>query len=104
MKWSWPGNVRELANFVERAVVCSQGRRLEIGEFGDEGQVDGSCNSPCTNLATWEATERNTILNALRTAKGRISGSDGAAALLGLKRTTLHSKMHRLKIRRADCL
>ncbi len=102
MQWNWPGNVRELTNFIERSVICSQGKKLEIGELRNYTQADGETDPLCMTTPVWEALERNTILNAIRTAKGRIAGPKGAAILLGLKRTTLHSKMHRLGIRREE--
>jgi formate hydrogenlyase transcriptional activator len=100
--WSWPGNVRELANFVERSVICSQGQKLTIGEFDSYTHDDRKLDPMNMNTPVWEALERNTILNAIRAAKGRIAGPNGAAARLGLKRTTLHSKMHRLGIERKN--
>jgi formate hydrogenlyase transcriptional activator len=92
MRWDWPGNVRELENFVERSVILSPGRSLRapLGELkvtretGSEG--------------TLEAQEREHIIRALRESAGMISGPQGAAARLGLKRTTLQSKLQRMGI------
>jgi formate hydrogenlyase transcriptional activator len=97
-QWSWPGNVRELENFMERAVILTQGPilRAPLSELrvSDEaaGQVD-------PNL---ENAEREHILRVLREAKGMIGGAHGAAERLGLKRTTLNSKMKKLGIKRKD--
>jgi formate hydrogenlyase transcriptional activator len=91
------GNVRELANFIERAVVLSQGEELEVptGEFR-------ALDSPeVTAISTFEQAERNVIMDALKAPSGRIAGRGGAAERLGLKRTTLQNKMHKLGIARA---
>ena len=92
----WKGNVRELANFIERAVVLSQGEELKVptGEFlaPDWPEV--------TPISTFEQAERNAIIGALKAASGRIAGKGGAAEHLGLKRTTLQNKMHKLGITR----
>lgn len=93
----WRGNVRELANFIERAVVLSQGEELKVptGEFI-------ACDSPeITPISTFEQAERNVIMDALKAAAGRVAGRGGAAERLGLKRTTLQNKMRKLGITRA---
>ena len=88
-QWEWPGNVRELENFIERSVILTQGSVLvaplsELSPIGaDEKSVD----------ETLEAKEREHILRALLESHGQISGPKGAAMRLGLKRTTLQSKM-----------
>ncbi len=99
-RWSWPGNIRELENFLERAVILTRGpvlfvplAELEIQE-AQEGQ---DWENP-----TLQAAEREHILRALREAQGQIGGSTGAAARLGLKRTTLNSKIKKLGIERSD--
>jgi formate hydrogenlyase transcriptional activator len=94
MAWEWPGNVRELENFVERSVILTQGSELAapLSELGpittEEITVD----------ETLEATGREHILRALRESRGQIGGLRGAAMRLGLKRTTLQSKLKRLGI------
>ena len=94
MGWEWPGNVRELENFIERSVILTQGSVLvaPLGEmesiFTEEESVD----------ETLEATERDHILRALRESHGQIGGLRGAAMRLGLKRTTLQSKLKHLGI------
>jgi formate hydrogenlyase transcriptional activator len=93
----WKGNVRELANFIERAVVLSQGEELKVptGEFIP-------CDSPeIAPISTFEQAERNVIIDALKAASGRVAGRGGAAERLGLKRTTLQNKMQKLRINRA---
>ena len=92
----WRGNVRELANFIERAVILTQGDELEVplAELRTSSLVYASA---AMSLTVQEA-ERAMINDALRAASGRISGSGGAAERLGLKRTTLQNKMRRLGI------
>ena len=94
--YPWPGNVRELENFIERAVILTSGAdlRAPLSEL--------KVLSPPSNgsLKTLEDAEREHILKALREAKWTIGGSGGAAAKLGMKRTTLQSKMQKLGIMR----
>jgi len=97
-RWRWPGNVRELENFIERAVILSPGTVLRV----PLAELESSPEEPSAAGATLETTERDYILRVLREAKGMIGGSTGAAARLGLKRTTLNSKMKKLKIKRTD--
>jgi formate hydrogenlyase transcriptional activator len=96
-EWHWPGNVRELENFIERAVILTSGSALRA----PLGELEASRESSYANETTLEATEREHIIQALRAAKGAIGGPDGAAKRLGLKRTTLNSKMKKLGIERA---
>ncbi len=100
--WSWPGNIRELQNFIERAVILTRGECLEV-PFEElpspRPDRDSSQTSRTLNL---REVERETILEALRKTNGRVSGPGGAAALLGLKRTTLQSRMRVLNIKPAD--
>jgi PAS domain S-box-containing protein len=102
IRWQWPGNIRELENFLERAVILTNGPVLYVplAELETEGQEnDGDAESESPTL---QAAEREHILKALRDAKGQIGGDDGAAAKLGLKRTTLNSKIKKLGIERSD--
>lgn len=98
-RWDWPGNIRELENFVERAVILTKGPVLRppLGELVVAEKSDGHAED-----VSLEATEREHILRVLRETKGKIGGSDGAAARLGLVRTTLNSKMKKLGIERKD--
>ena len=100
VEWRWPGNVRELENFIERAVILTSGPvlRAPLGEL--EAPADSERND--SSVSTLEESDREHILRALQEAKGMIGGADGAAARLGLKRTTLNSKMKKLGIRRSD--
>jgi len=94
----WKGNVRELANFVERAVILSQGEELEV----PIAELHGSRNNIPTPASTFHDAERKVILDALKASCGQISGCGGAAERLGLKRTTLQNKMRRLGINKGD--
>jgi formate hydrogenlyase transcriptional activator len=95
---SWRGNIRELANFIERAVILTRGDELEVPivELASfpEMSISGS--------SSFHQAESNAIITALKEASGRVSGRGGAAERLGLKRTTLQTKMRRLNICRAD--
>jgi formate hydrogenlyase transcriptional activator len=96
-RWEWPGNVRELENFIERSVILSPGTVLNVPLSELRSVSEGLRHD-----ATLENLEREHILRVLRETGGVISGMQGAAIRLGLKRTTLQSKMQRLGIRRAD--
>jgi formate hydrogenlyase transcriptional activator len=100
--WSWPGNIRELQNFIERAVILTRGDSLEVPleELPSlRTDRDSTHTSKTLNL---REVESEAILEALRKTNGRVSGPGGAAALLGLKRTTLQSRMRVLNIRPSD--
>ena len=97
-KWKWPGNVRELENFIERSVILTEGSVLnapvaELQPLTDPRRVING---------TLRSTQREHILKVLRETRGVMSGPDGAAARLGLQRTTLQSLMKRLGITRKD--
>jgi len=98
-RWHWPGNVRELENLIERAVILSRGPVLYVPLTELRPMAEGE---PVPNSATLEAAEREHILRVLRGTQGVIGGPHGAAARLGLKRTTLNSKMRKLGITRQD--
>ena len=93
--WSWPGNVRELRNIIEHAMIITRGKTLEV--IMPKANVDEHAETP--NIAL-DAAERKHILAALQRCGWRISGPGGAAEALGLKRTTLQSKMKKLDIER----
>lgn len=97
----WPGNVRELENFIERAVILTEGETLNvpIGELKYGMQVNRLNSAPTSNTSpTFHEAERQAIIRALKSSSGRIAGSGGAAERLGLKRTTLQNKIRRLDI------
>jgi len=96
---SWPGNVRELQNFIERAVILTQGSELYV----PFAELNNAMSAPVTNsISTFQDAQREVIISALRATSGKIAGAGGAAERLGLKRTTLQNKMRRLNVSRAD--
>jgi len=101
MNWKWPGNIRELENFIERSVILSEGNRLNppLAELREE-----ISRQPSDSNGTLRDREREHIVEILRQTRGALSGPSGAAARLGLKRTTLQYKMQRLGISRTDYL
>jgi len=92
-RYPWPGNIRELENLIERAVIVSPGPilRVPIGELK-------STSEPVGESLTLHAAERDHILKALEATHWVLAGPGGAAARLGMKRTTLQSKMRRLGV------
>jgi formate hydrogenlyase transcriptional activator len=95
-RYHWPGNIRELENLIERAVILSQGAELYV-PLAELKTVTNAEAQPITSL---EAAERDHIMRALQAAKWIIGGPAGAAVKLGMKRTTLQSKMQKLDISR----
>ena len=98
-RWTWPGNIRELQNVIERGVIQSTGSNLvlPLQDVQPKTRASASAAKPA---ATFEDAERDAIVHALRESGGVIAGPAGAAARLGLQRTTLQGKMRRLGIRR----
>lgn len=92
--WEWPGNVRELENFIERSVILTQGSVL----VSPLSELQSKPAAKTVNDERLEAAEREHILKALRDSRGQIGGVRGAAMRLGLKRTTLQSKLKHLGI------
>ena len=97
VNWTWPGNVRELENIIERSVILSQGPILTVplGELSLSPQDS-------FNDGTLESLRRESMVRVLRETGGVLSGPGGAAARLGLKRTTLQSRMQKLGISREE--
>jgi formate hydrogenlyase transcriptional activator len=110
--WTWPGNIRELENFIERAVIITRGKSLEAPLRELErintivlphatppevepvvGEITDLPIDKTTVADGYERKQRDEIIRALTTCKGRVGGSDGAAARLGMNRTTLLSRM-----------
>jgi formate hydrogenlyase transcriptional activator len=92
MRWSWPGNVRELENLIERSVILSHTSVLAVSLPGKMiGGIDAA-------EAVGQYEEQELIERTLRETRGRVSGPNGAAARLGLKRGTLLDRMKRLGI------
>jgi formate hydrogenlyase transcriptional activator len=92
--YAWPGNVRELENLIERAVILTRGTSLEIPLAELRASPDSA------TPVTLEDAERDHIRRVLEQASGVVGGPNGAAARLGMKRTTLQSKMKKLGISR----
>jgi formate hydrogenlyase transcriptional activator len=108
-RYPWPGNVRELQNVIERAVIVSTGAVLNLSMEEPQLSVNGPpvISHGSGNLrATLEETERQEIVAALERKGGKVAGPNGAAALLGMSRSTLQSRMQKLGIsvlRTATC-
>jgi formate hydrogenlyase transcriptional activator len=116
--WDWPGNIRELENFIERAVLLTRGKSLEVpltelrkpkhmegSPHTDQRQVEQAAGkrtdsqSDKSNVADeYTRKQRDQIVQALSACSGRVGGSDGAAARLGMNRTTLLSRMKKFGI------
>jgi formate hydrogenlyase transcriptional activator len=97
-RYDWPGNVRELQNVLERSVILTNGNVLQVAMPDVIGK--SAMAAVAGTSAVNSAGERERILQALEEARGQIGGADGAAARLGLKRTTLQSRMRRYNISR----
>ena len=116
MAWGWPGNIRELENFIERAVIVTRGRSLDapLGELRRANTAEShvgeskiqqitsertSSGSDKASIADdYERRQRDEIIRALTACKGRVGGADGAAARLGMNRTTILSRMKKFGI------
>jgi len=115
--WDWPGNIRELENFIERAVIVTRGKSLEapVGELRKTNtvafpraeqrnieQVVGERTDSQTDITSvadeYERRQRDQIIGALTASKGCVGGADGAAASLGMNRTTFLSRMKKFGI------
>ena len=96
LSWYWPGNIRELENSIERSVILTRGAALQapIAELGGNGGA--------SLAGAREANEHDEIVRTLKGTSGRVGGRDGAAARMGIKRTTLISRMKKLGIDRAS--
>jgi DNA-binding NtrC family response regulator len=94
-QYNWPGNIRELENVLERAVINTSGAVLTLA-----GRLDTSQTLPTPGFTrkTLEEVERGHILQVLQETGGRVSGSKGAAAILGLNPSTLRARLRKLGI------
>jgi formate hydrogenlyase transcriptional activator len=97
-RYGWPGNVRELQNLMERAVILSPGPVLKV----PLADVQAQAAPAPKKIESLEDAERRTITEALRAARWVVGGPNGAAALLGLKRSTLQWRMGKLGIHRSQ--
>ncbi len=115
VNYSWPGNVRELENLIERAVLLSPGKELRVplAEFKENSAPSSfaagpsdlprpieAVNSSPSSPGTLDDAQRQHIVQVLKQTQWRISGPRGAAAILGIKRTTLQARMRKLGIKR----
>lgn len=105
-EYRWPGNIRELQNAIERAVILSSGPelRLEFSDFRKSGATEyDSSTTPAQGKLqrALQETERRWILRALEQTRWVVAGAHGAAAHLGVKRSTLQARMQKLGITRA---
>jgi formate hydrogenlyase transcriptional activator len=98
VNYHWPGNIRELQNLVERGVILSRGPSLEI-PLGELKQSTKTVNQT-NGSTTLESVERDHILRVLSDSKWVIGGPTGAAARLGVNRTTLNHRLRKLGITR----
>jgi transcriptional regulator with GAF, ATPase, and Fis domain/tetratricopeptide (TPR) repeat protein len=96
MDYPWPGNVRELRHVIERAVILSEGEVLKVPPLSESAPAEGHRRS----WPSLDEMQRTYITDCLEECGWRVSGPQGAAHMLGLKPTTLHSKMKRLGIHR----
>ncbi len=94
ISWHWPGNVRELANILERAVILCTGKVIQAQHIGLSSGLIAAEDA----IPTLKENERRLILRALEQCNGRLAGPKGAAALLGVNRSTLWSRMQKLGI------
>jgi formate hydrogenlyase transcriptional activator len=94
VRYPWPGNIRELQNFIERAVILTNGDVLQLAALPTPAQFP-------TEPVTLAEAERDHMLNALRESNWVVGGGAGAAARLGVKRTTLIGKMRKRGLSRA---
>ena len=96
IRYEWPGNIRELQNVIERSVILSRGRTLELAM----PETDTGVRELHTRTRPEKNAERERIVRALKESRGLVSGPGGAASRLGLKRTTLQARMKKLGITR----
>jgi transcriptional regulator with GAF, ATPase, and Fis domain len=104
-RYAWPGNIRELQNVIERAVIVSQGGPLRVDwalgrrRAKSRHAVEGSVLSK----EELKRRERDNLMKAIEQCKGKIYGPDGAAAMLGMKPTTLTSRIKKMKLPVPSC-
>ncbi|SIS97522.1 Transcriptional regulator containing GAF, AAA-type ATPase, and DNA-binding Fis domains [Filimonas lacunae] len=101
MAYDWPGNVRELEHHVERSVLLAQGNTIrQMDVMLRQAFPAAATQGDSSAIKTIDDNERDLIIRALKFCSGKISGTNGAASLLGVPPTTLYSKMKRLHIKK----
>ena len=98
-RYDWPGNIRELQNVLERSVILTTGSTLNVA-MPELMSKTAQASLHVRNSDSFDTVERDQIIKALEEAKGQVGGPEGAAARLGLKRTTLQSRMRKYNIAR----
>jgi formate hydrogenlyase transcriptional activator len=98
--YPWPGNIRELQNIVERSVILSSGDTFWIEKTWLASQETARQELPGPLPDTLQSQERKIIETALTESKGKVAGPEGAAAKLGIPRSTLDSKIKQLGIKK----
>ena len=102
--YDWPGNVRELENTVERALIISQGKQLELGDWLPRDSISRkdeiSTKSDASHISTLEESEREYIIAVLEMTDWQVRGEKGAAKILDINPSTLESRMRKLGIKR----
>lgn len=96
--YDFPGNIRELENLIERALITSRTKKLSLGDWFNPKKKIKKVN----NFVSLENYQRNYIIEVLKYTNWRVSGAQGAAKLLGMRPTTLYSKLDRLGIKRSN--
>jgi formate hydrogenlyase transcriptional activator len=94
----WPGNIRELQNFIERSVILTSGNVLQA----PLSSLNAAASTESQEAVTLEEAERDHIRKILEQTRWVVSGPNGAAARLGIKRSTLYFRMQKLGISRAN--
>ncbi|MFA6034928.1 MAG: sigma 54-interacting transcriptional regulator, partial [Myxococcota bacterium] len=100
MDYDWPGNVRELQNIIERALIVSNGAPLEFLDFNLVSKQAAALPAPekVEKIAQLDEMQRNHIVEALKSSRGKVHGAGGAAELLGINPNTLRARMKKLNI------
>lgn len=110
MAYEWPGNVRELENVIERAVIISESSQLDLsralptreGKLYSSEPVPEMTTARVLTVKDLQDLERKNLIAALNSCSWRVAGDNGAAHALGMKASTLNSRMKALGIKRPE--